>query len=537
MLMGLDSARKALFGMVLFIDCVVAACVYSLYHGQDANWDLRNYHFYVPFALLNGRAELDVAPAQLQSYSNPALDLPFYFLATRLNDHPKIISMLLAIPTAVAVFFLLLTLMRMFAASHERQVSVLFSLLMGVCGAAGISQWGTTMNEWPVAAIDMIALYVLVRALDKDGIGAIHAAASGFLCGIATGLKLTAATACAAMFAALFFPRGTPFDRMRRAVTFGVASLVGFMISAGTWMWGLYDAFGSPLFPYFNGIFQSPWWESREILPHAFGPRTWGQALLYPFEMLHMNSLSSEPDLRDWHLPLLYAAGILFLVKRAWVTLRRPSTVDRIAESQAVLTDIERLLLAYAAFFYLLWLGLHSIYRYLIQLELISGCVFLILCRQLVARARLAPVLIAVLMTVWLTKWNPSWGRVDFGPRFFDVHIPRLSRDALVLLGSGEPMAYLIPFFPPGTRFVGIDNNIIRPGVRTLLNKRVLDVLNAHKGDLYVIDLAVKERLAVLGSYGLRVDDSSCRQISSNMDPGGISLCPVVRVRSDVEPR
>jgi hypothetical protein len=51
----------------------------SVLMGQDNNWDLRNYHYYNPFAFVTGRIGYDFAPAQRQSYLNPLLDLPFYF--------------------------------------------------------------------------------------------------------------------------------------------------------------------------------------------------------------------------------------------------------------------------------------------------------------------------------------------------------------------------------------------------------------------------------------------------------------------------
>lgn len=60
----------------------IAACVLfgilSVMLGQDANWDLRNYHLYNAYAWLNDRLETDLAPAQMQSYFVPVLDVPYY---------------------------------------------------------------------------------------------------------------------------------------------------------------------------------------------------------------------------------------------------------------------------------------------------------------------------------------------------------------------------------------------------------------------------------------------------------------------------
>src|SRR6201995_4910718 len=50
--------------------------------GKDTSWDFRNYHWYAPYAFLNGRLGLDVAVAHQASYYNPFLDIPFYWLAT-----------------------------------------------------------------------------------------------------------------------------------------------------------------------------------------------------------------------------------------------------------------------------------------------------------------------------------------------------------------------------------------------------------------------------------------------------------------------
>ncbi len=52
--------------------------------GQDANWDLRNYHFYNAYAFLTGRFGRDLLPSQTPYFYNPLLDVPFYLLATHL---------------------------------------------------------------------------------------------------------------------------------------------------------------------------------------------------------------------------------------------------------------------------------------------------------------------------------------------------------------------------------------------------------------------------------------------------------------------
>ena len=60
--------------------CAGLTLLAVLHLGQDRNWDLANYHLYNPHALLGGRYGFDIAPAQLQTWHNPMLDVPLYLL-------------------------------------------------------------------------------------------------------------------------------------------------------------------------------------------------------------------------------------------------------------------------------------------------------------------------------------------------------------------------------------------------------------------------------------------------------------------------
>src|SRR5271169_2743982 len=49
--------------------------------GMDANWDLRNYHYYNAYAFLTGRAGYDMLVAQVPEFFNPLIDVPFFVAA------------------------------------------------------------------------------------------------------------------------------------------------------------------------------------------------------------------------------------------------------------------------------------------------------------------------------------------------------------------------------------------------------------------------------------------------------------------------
>src|SRR5262249_2346472 len=63
--------------LVLFTMCSANA-IAAVLLGKEMNWDLLNYHVYNGYALLNGRLDLDMAPAQVQTFLNPLVDVPLY---------------------------------------------------------------------------------------------------------------------------------------------------------------------------------------------------------------------------------------------------------------------------------------------------------------------------------------------------------------------------------------------------------------------------------------------------------------------------
>src|SRR5437899_1507902 len=91
------------------------------------------------------------------------------------------------------------------------------------------------------------------------------------LSGIAVGLKYTNATFLVGIGTALWF-NASPRRAIKDVFTFGIAAAAGILLAAGEWMWTLYTHFGSPLFPYFNSILHSPWWDANSIVDPRFGP-------------------------------------------------------------------------------------------------------------------------------------------------------------------------------------------------------------------------------------------------------------------------
>ncbi len=225
--------------------CLAAAGLRSVASRLDVNWDLKNYHFYNAYAFLNARMGWDIAPAQLQTYYNPLLDLPFYFLVQAIPS-PRIIAFVMGATAGIAGFALLRMLTVLFPKrgdGWDRVLWIALAFAVGVTGSVGLSVIGATMNEWPPAMMLMVSLAILVASIDKHGHPTMPAMAiAGVVTGIAVGLKLTYGVFGMALIAAAA-ASGTLPERARRAFTMGCFLFVGFMLSYGVWGAMLYEHF------------------------------------------------------------------------------------------------------------------------------------------------------------------------------------------------------------------------------------------------------------------------------------------------------
>ena len=519
----------------VFMACVMGAGARSIALGKDVNWDLKNYHWYDAFALLHGRLGFDVAPAQLQTYHYPLADLPFYGLVQAIAE-PRIVAFLMALPVAVAAFFLLRILALIFPFDRSRANGILWiaaAAAIGLTGAAGTAAWGTTMNEWPSAALAMAALWLAVRAaIEGEDKRRFACMAAGLLIGFAVGLKLTYA-----IFAIGLLPACAAYGSLRarllRALRAGAFMALGFLVCYGGWGWVLWHEFANPFFPYFNAIFQSPWWEPIDFFDRNFGPRTWRQWIFFPLYFAREHYLVGEVSFRDWRIAAVMVLALAAWGAARWRNLRE--NPNAVAPPPDPVEHAWWLLAVFTLASYLAWLKLFGIYRYLVVLELLSGalivgCVLYLVRR---GRVRVAVVVVLALLLVGTTR-HGAWGRQPFGQGYFDVAVPPMPPGSLVILGYRHPFAYAIPWFPRDARFVSPANNFLAIGQHNRLARRADELIRGHRGPIYM--LQYKERTPhderTLAHFGLFADDAACRVVRSSIDEDHLRVCPLRTVGS-----
>lgn len=538
--------RAALHDTALLAVCIVIAGAWSISLGQDANWDLQNYHFYNPWAWLAGRIfRADLAAAQLQTFHNPLLDLPFYAMVAW-GWPPRVIAFVLAVPAGVAAFFLVLILRHLFAdlSGVERRVAIGAAFAIGVTGAMGRATLGTTMNEWPLAALVLGGVWLIVRALVLRGDGRLPAGAllaAGVLLGIATGAKLTAGTFAVGLALALVlrgpWTRSATLARIREAFVFGCAVLGGFALAYGPWAVALWMHYGSPIFPYGNEWIRSPWWVKTQVIGRRYGPFDLFAWLRFPFDLYSPKPFFvSEVEYRDVRMPLLYGTALVCGAVWLWVFIAQRGRLP--APEHRGVSRAWRFLVAFFIVSFLLWTAQHSNYRYLVTLDLVTGALLMTLLQRNLRPGHAPAVMVAVAAFVVVFTQAGSWGRVPFKDTWFDVRAPELEPNALVVFAVDAPMAHVIPFLKPTpARVLGIDNGIVNALHNTRLEDAVNAAIRAHDGPMYALTDAGRDGVAALSARGLLKVTSTCTPVHTHLVAEPLTLCRVVRASNAMPPK
>lgn len=506
--------------------------------GQDRNWDLRNYHWYNAYALLNGRLDMDLAPAQWQSYFNPLIDLPYYLLATSLPG--PVVGFIMGWVHGLNFVLLLAIARKLLGAGPGGADSTtrLPLLLAGVgtCGAGFLSQLGNTMGDNLTALLVLGSLLLVLGGWDRLVLRSGRAAGllllSGLLMGLGTGLKLTNAPYAVALCAALLTVPAAWSRRLFLALMQGIGVLAGIIITAGYWWLEMWERFGNPLFPQFNNIFRSPLAQQLGVIDNHHMPHSLLEALFWPFVFAVQTVRVSEIPLKLTVVPLLYALALLFLV----FLLRKRVVGNPITP----LPPRTRFLLLFGLVAYLLWMKLFGIYRYLVPLELLAPLMVWLLVASMAPpgyAARIGGWLLAaatLLVFPFVTWGHAGWA--GWSSRSLDADVPPIARpaDTIVFTAHGDPpMGWLATFYPRDVRVIALAGGF--PESPAWL-ERIQSALAARTGPHYVMLAAARSekedslqrKRALADMLGMTADAAGCARLDR--------LLRKVRLNVDVKP-
>ena len=346
--------------MAIALGALLAGAIYTWFAGEDVNWDWQNYHEYNVWAVITGRYGIDALPAGFQTYFNPTVYFPVYYLR-HLLPLPYGLMIVGAVHglNLLLIYFLIRVLLREAATA----IAIGASILIAAVGPMTLSEVGTSFSDI-LTALPIVAGCILILSAEGRHGRYIFA---GLLIGAAVGLKLTnvvyALGAAAAVLAA-----GRP---LLATLCLGVGGAIGAVATGGVWGLMLWREMGNPIFPLFNGIFQSRELVPMNIMDWQFMPRGFLDALAYPFYWLVGDNRSSEYPFRDARFAVATLL-ILFGIGRSLVT------------RVTIFTQRDIQFLLFFVVSYAAWLAVFSIQRYAIVLELLCApLVVLLISRSL----------------------------------------------------------------------------------------------------------------------------------------------------------
>lgn len=507
---------------------------WSLYFGQDLNWDLRNYQYYTVWAWLQGRITHNLAPAQVQTWLNPLVYLPHYLLIQHL---PSMVAGTLFGVLSGVNFVLVYALTCCLLPGERPSRAIAVGLL---CAAVGISapqfleNLGTTSSDITVS-IPVLSGLLLLCWSHHPGITSqartLGYFLAGLLLGAACGLKLTCMIYAAGLTLSLLVLWPMLRFGARSFAAYAGGGLLGFVLTGGYWSWFLWREFANPVFPYYNAVFHSPWAVADNFRDARFLPQSFAGAIAYPFQWLVGNNPAGESLFRDPRFALLFVLlPIPLLALAAEGIARRRNGFKRRGGGQfLVAPEPYGLLLLFFISSYAIWITTFAIHRYLIPLTLLSGLIlFLALDRLFRSNARKITLLAA------LSLFCVVWTRVDITERLpyakdwfgFEL-VPAVSEpNTLFVMMSDAPESYVVPFLPESDRFIRISGNFPLQA-EIGLGRRAVEAITQHRGPIRSLSagaLAPSDRLH-LARFGLDLSETGCVTFRSRMDQ--FRSCPL----------
>jgi hypothetical protein len=508
---------------VLSIPAAICAA-WTVFAGKDVNWDLLNYHYYLPFQLVAARVGQDFFAASAQSYLNPIGYLPFYAMVSW-GWHSVVVSVVLAIAHSLSIALLYLVAWRLFAHLPRRD-RIVFACLASALGAATAVFWATIGTSFldPLLVPPMLAGLLLL--LEHDS--ARRAALAGALFGAAAALKYSNAIfVLAALPLAFALPGASGAARLRGGLAYAAGGAAAVALLAGPWLALMAREFGNPVFPLLNAWFQSPHAPAAHLINLRFTPQDLAAALAFPFRMAFLDrSLYAE----------IFAPDIRFAAL-ATAALALPVLAPRIPSLLRGLRGTEWRVLAFFGIGSVLWLASSANGRYGMIVLLLAGVCLARLVERLLplgaARVTLALLLaLQVAMTVMVAP--PRWFVVEPWSRsWLPYAVPEraLREPALYLTLETLPMAVVAPLVHPASSFVNFRGQQSIPPD----SPRLHSLLDRHRGRVRVLgrslELAdgaprpseVQAHDGTLARIGYRLDTSDCFTIEWRRDEDPLS--------------
>ncbi len=491
--------------------------------GQDMNGDLLNYHFYNGYAFLHQKTFYNIQAAQLQGYGNPAIDALTYLLITHFP--PVFVGMTLGAIQGLNLFLVFeisLIIFKKYFKNHRLLFSLsLLTALFSTFGAVSISEMGGTMTDNITSIFILTAFFLLLISLKKDLLkySIILRRFSFMLCGVGAGLKMTNFVyVIALLLASLVIENG--LTKRIKNLFYDILSIVsGALIVSGYWCYEVWNHFHNPIFPYYNHLFNSPYFTKINFVDGRWFPKTILDKIFLPFKFVNYQSVASVVSFRDARFAILYSLIIIYILTKIICALINKKIFTK------KLNKMQLFFWIFIIASYIIWEIEFSAYRYLLVIELlvliaIGDIIFSLIKYKAVSILFFTFVLLFITeYTVPMNWGRDNWQNFYFGPNLYQQFA---GTNGTILMAKDWPMSFLIPYLPSHDRVIRIESNLTLPGYLTVKNKSAIDNSIVEQKNLHTKFFAIEtnlDRSEQIKALKLRgFSNGSCKHIITYVD-------------------
>lgn len=481
------SSRK--FDFLILVILIITGIIAINFLGKELSWDFAAYHYYSAYAFLNDRIGFDIIPCGIQSYLNPILDIPFYFLVKYFNDYPRIIMSIQSLYWAFSSFCVYLIAKKVFVSEHKIFFAV-FSTIIGATAFTPVLEIGTTWNDLPICIMFFIVLLIFANYLfSEDSLKrTMWLTTAGFILGMAVGLKSSAALFLLGIIMSLIFLSPTftggggtsinnknkfeffksnLFKTFKVITLFIIAVIVGYLITNGYWMYILYSKFQNPFFPYYNNIFKSEYAPLLNFMDTRHLPTNLKEYLFYPFYFTIFPKVMENAPYKDLRFVILFISFFIIIFGNIIAAVNRKLYFSQKLAKHIDLKFTNFITLSFIIS-YIYWVNTSGVLRYILPIEFLCGIFFsiiLIYLTILMNNIKLSKIIAVIFIGfIFATTKYPEqwWTREQYNStKFLNIPNLELPDNAVVLELGGYPPSAFIPFQNPKAKFVYIfgENN------------------------------------------------------------------------------
>ena len=522
---------KWLFLLFIFIGSFICVQVKNENH-----WDFGNYHYYNAWAFLNDRLNFDIVPASINTFFNPLLDLPLYFIIEYFNDNITVSHALQGIWFGLLLFSFFKFTSLFFDMNSVKGICLTaVAVAIATTGQATWFQAGSSTNEIQIAFFAFCSLYIVFKMIkfpEKQKWWKFLL--SGLILGCALGLKPTIIYICIASGLSLIFCCKYLCNPLKFIVLFAVGGLLGYLITNGWWMYKLWDLYDNPFFPFLNGIFKSEYFDDFNYIDKRFIPPL-KYMPIFPYIWLDGEYCVVESPFYDWRGKVFYTVALLSL---GYLLVKPKRIVDLYKNNRLWFMYIVFMLLAY-----LLWMFMFSIYRYFVVVEMAAAIFFVKVIFGLkfngFRKLLLQGLIVVYLCTNLILNYDKTfawWGERTWYKQMIEFEDIKLPDNTLLKLYN-FPTAFVIPLLAKNTtnlRAVGYlhlydDHMKGSDFVERGKFRQIRDeIVKNHKGPVVVIYRDIN-KLSVVGKkfYSLlanEIYDKECARLKK-IDYIDLKIC------------